>query len=199
MLIRLLAALGCLAAVAHATITDCGAGAALFTITELSQDPPTTVTANQNVSLTLKYSAPEEITAGTATTSVTLNFIPFSPTVEDLCVKAACPITVGEHDGSSWGLFPSGVSGTLVSKVEWKDTSGRLLLCIQSKLSAAGSTALVPWINRTLLAELARNTIVALPRGTFEEEYGMCPANHTVPEEDAEPEEPKRNLRSKKI
>jgi hypothetical protein len=186
MLFRLLAAIGLFVSAAQATVTDCGAGKALFTITELSQDPPTTVTANQNVSLTLKYTAPEEITAGTATTSVTLNFIPFSPTVEDLCVKAACPITVGEHDGSSWGLFPSGVSGSLVSKVEWKDSTDRLLLCIQSKLSgsASASTALVPWVNRTV---------------TFEEKLGTCPANHTVADADAEPEEPKRNLRSKKI
>jgi hypothetical protein len=176
MLFRLFAAFG-LAAAAHATITDCGAGKALFTITELSQDPPTTVTADQNVSLTLKYTAPEEIAAGTATTSVTLNFIPFSPTVEDLCTKTVCPITVGEHDGSSWGLFPAGVSGTLVSKVEWRDEGGRLLLCIQSKLSAASSTALVPWFNQS-----------------SEEDYGMCEANHTQPDA-----EPKRNLRSKKI
>lgn len=146
------------------TVSDCGAGKGLFTITELSQDPASNVVAGQNVSLTLKYTSPEEISGGTATTSVTLNFIPFSPSVEDLCTKATCPITVGEHDGSSWGLFPSGVTGTVVSKVEWKDPSGRLLLCIQSKLAASSenSLALIPYSNRT-----------------FEDDFGMCPANHT--------------------
>ena len=174
-----LALLCSVVATAFGTISDCGAGKGLFTITELSQDPATTVVAGQNVSLTLKYTAPEEIAAGTATTSVTLNFIPFTPTVEDLCTKASCPITVGEHDGSSWGLFPSGVSGTLVSKVEWRDSLDRLLLCIQSKLSASSSSqALVPYINRT-----------------FEDDYAICPANHTVPNTTSS----KRNLRSKKI
>jgi hypothetical protein len=129
-----LLALGFLATVAG-TIKDCGV-APLFKITELKQDPADTIVAGQNLSLTLKYSAPEEIAAGTVTKSITLNFIPFSPTTEDLCANAPCPISIGDHDGSSWSLFPSGVSGTLVSKVVWKDTQDRELLCVQSTLKA---------------------------------------------------------------
>jgi hypothetical protein len=132
MLLKLLALIGA----ASATISDCGAGKSLFTITELSQDPPNTVKAGDNVSLTLLYSASEEITAGTATKSITLNFIPFAPTTEDLCANTACPITVGDHDGSSWYEWPAGVSGTVVSKVVWEDNQGRQLLCIQSKFSS---------------------------------------------------------------
>lgn len=176
MIARIFFALSCIGSV-FGTVSDCGAGKGLFTITELSQDPVTNVVAGQNVSLTLKYTAPKEIAAGTATTSVTLNFIPFTPTVEDLCTKASCPITVGEHDGSSWGVMPSGVSGSLVSKVEWKDSLGRLLLCIQSKLvGSSESQVLVVYSNRT-----------------FEDDYALCPANHTTTTET------KRNLRSKKI
>lgn len=125
-----------LVSLALAAVKDCGKNP-LFTITELSQDPPTIISAGQNLSLTLKYSAPEEITAGTVTKSITLNFIPFSPTTEDLCANAPCPITVGEHDGSSWSIFPSGVSGTLVSKVLWNDDGGRELLCVQSSLTVS--------------------------------------------------------------
>ena len=126
---------------AFAAIKDCGQSP-LFTITELSQIPADSISAGQNLSLTLKYTAPEEIAAGTVTKSITLNFIPFAPTEEDLCANAACPITVGEHDGSSWSLFPSGVSGTLVSKVVWEDTQGRELLCVQSSLKASAALML---------------------------------------------------------
>ena len=129
-----LLALGFLAT-AMAGVKDCGVDP-LFKITELAQDPVDRISGGQNLSLTLKYSAPDEIPAGTVTKSITLNFIPFSPTKEDLCVNAPCPITIGEHDGSSWSLFPSGVSGTLVSKVVWADTQGRELLCVQSTLKA---------------------------------------------------------------
>jgi len=119
-----------------ASIKDCGTGS-LFKITELSQDPPDSIKANENLHMTLKYSVPSEVISGTATKTITLNYIPFSPTVEDLCINAPCPITVGDHDGSTTYPFPSGVSGTLVSKVEWKDDKGRQLLCIQSTLKAS--------------------------------------------------------------
>jgi hypothetical protein len=121
---------------AMAGMKNCGVNP-LFTITELSQDPVDTIMANQNLSLTLKYMSPEEITSGSVKKSITLNFIPFSPTTEDLCANTQCPITIGEHDGSSWSLFPSGVSGTLVSKVVWNDAQGRELLCVQSSLKAS--------------------------------------------------------------
>ena len=122
-----------------ASIKDCGTGS-LFKITELSQSPPDSIKANENLHMTLKYSAPEEIISGTATKTVTLNFIPFSPTVEDLCANAPCPITVGDHDGSTSYPFPAGISGTVVSKVEWKDDKGRQLLCVQSTLKATSGS-----------------------------------------------------------
>lgn len=137
MFFRLTVVIAALAAFASASISDCSADAGLFRITELSQDPADTIVAGQNLSLTLKYSAPEEIPAGSVRKSITLNFIPFSPTTEDLCVNAPCPIGVGEHDGSSWSIFPDGVTGTLVSKVEWFDTEGRGLLCVKSSIKAS--------------------------------------------------------------
>jgi len=126
---------------ASGAIKNCGQNP-LFTITELSQDPADSIVAGENLNLHPKYTAPEEIAAGTVTKSITLNFIPFSPTEEDLCVNAPCPITVGEHDGSSWSLFPSGVSGNLVSKVVWEDSQGRELLCVQSSLKASAAPML---------------------------------------------------------
>ncbi len=120
------------------SIEDCGGSSAAFKITELAQDPPSTVGAGQNVSLTLKYSVSEEVTSGRVVKSVTYNYIPFEPTEEDLCTNAACPLTPGDHDGSTWYLWPSGVSGLIDSKVEWYDLKGNLLLCIDSALTATG-------------------------------------------------------------
>jgi hypothetical protein len=132
----------------HASITDCGGANALFKITKL-EFYPDKLAPGENATLTLLYTAPEEIDGGTATTSVTLNFIPFTPTTENLCAVAndlsaqhrpyqmpECPITVGDHDGSSVATMPEGVSGTIVSKVEWRDLKDRLLLCIQARFSS---------------------------------------------------------------
>lgn len=121
-----------------ASVTDCGGSSALFKITDLSQDPLSTVGVGQNVSLTLKYSVSEEVSAGRVVKSVTYNYIPFDPTEEDLCTNAECPLMPGDHDGSTWYEWPSGLSGLIDSKVEWYDTKNTLLLCIDSTLTATG-------------------------------------------------------------
>ena len=131
-----LAALAALAAKAEATISNCGVNP-LFTITQLDQSPLTKVTAGQNVSLTLKYTSYAAVSAGTVTTAVTYNFIPFKPTVADLCTSVVCPLAPGDHDGSSILATPVGISGTVVSKITWNDQDGAQLLCITSTLSVS--------------------------------------------------------------
>lgn len=142
-----LSALVFLALPVISTITDCGGANALFTITKLDFFPDV-LAPGENATLTLLYTSPEEIPGGTATTSVSLNFIPFTPTTENLCATTGdladrgltmptCPITVGDHDGSSVATMPDGVTGTITSKVEWRDLNDRLLLCIQAKFKSA--------------------------------------------------------------
>ena len=126
------------AASTSASITDCGAGTSVFTITELSMDPPDNVAAGQNVSLTLKYKTPVEVDGGKVTTALSLNGIPFPSSDSDLCASAPCPITVGEHDGSSWSLFPSGVSGKVQTTITWADnTTGQVFLCVKAVLRSS--------------------------------------------------------------
>ena len=124
-----------IASLASANIANCGKSA-VFQITSLSQDPATNVQAGQNISLVLTYSSPVTISGGTVTTSITYNYIPFNPTVEDLCTKVACPVNAGDHDGSSSYFFPTGVNGQVTTKIEWKDLEGKLLLCIVSTLKS---------------------------------------------------------------
>jgi len=120
---------------AKASIVDCGVGA-LFTITELSQDPDTNIQPSQNISLKLLYTSDETITGGTVETAVTYNFIPFQPSRDDLCKSIVCPLSAGDHDGSSTYQFPNDISGSIITQFRWFDTSGRLLLCIKSSLQA---------------------------------------------------------------
>ena len=121
---------------AYGAIANCGKNP-LFTITELSQNPLTKVKGGENVSLTLLYSSFQPVEAGTVTTAVTYNFIPFQPTVADLCTSIVCPLAPGDHDGSSSVVTPTGLTGTVVSTVTWNDQNGRELLCIKSTLSVS--------------------------------------------------------------
>jgi hypothetical protein len=134
---RLLFLLGCLLGV-RGGIRDCGTDT-LFKITELSQTPETIVHAGENFTLTLKYEVPYEIIGGRRETSVSLNFIPLGTKEENLCESVECPLEPGAHDGSTWAFFPSGVSGTLVSKINWYDEKENHLLCLESKVSASSS------------------------------------------------------------
>jgi hypothetical protein len=118
------------------SVTNCAPNS-VFQITQLVLVPPTTVKVGENVSLTLLYTSPVEVDSGTITTSVTYNFLPLTPTTAPLCSSAPCPIEVGDHDGSSWFLVPTGVRGTVVTKIVWTDVNSTQLLCISINLKAS--------------------------------------------------------------
>jgi hypothetical protein len=115
------------------TVTDCAAGKSLFTINSqgFSPEPPV---ANENSTLWIDYTIPDgtNIDAGTCKYSFTLNGIPFSPSTEDLCTQVTCPLVSGNYNLSSTSVWPSGISGKIVTKIEWYDSSKNLLLCSQT-------------------------------------------------------------------
>ena len=115
-----------------ATVTDCGAGKSIFTIQDQSFSPSPPV-SNQPYDYWFTYTVPDGITidAGTAKYSLSLNGIPLTPTVEDLCTQTTCPKTSGLHNESSTDTWPSGISGKVVTKLEWYDANSNLLLCSQ--------------------------------------------------------------------
>ncbi len=123
---------------AIATISDCGSDGDLAKITYLSQDP-VDPKVGDNLTIELDYELSEVVTKGTATYDVTLNFIPFTPSVEDLCTEQAandpCPLEVGLHQDKSSSVVPSGVSGLITTKVTWKDDQDRQILCYKIGMS----------------------------------------------------------------
>jgi len=121
-----------------AAITNCASPSkpSLFTIDALSQTPSDTITAGENMTLNLIYTSPTTVTGGRVRTSMTYNFLPLTPSVEDLCTSVVCPLGPGQHDGSSSYPFPSGISGTLVTQIVWADENDNQLLCIKSTIKA---------------------------------------------------------------
>ena len=119
-----------------AAITNCASFSkpSIFTIDALSQTPSDTITAGENMTLNLIYTSSTTVTGGTATTSMTYNFLPLTPTVADLCTSVVCPLGPGQHDGGSTYPFPSEISGTLVTQIVWADENNNQLLCIKSTI-----------------------------------------------------------------
>jgi hypothetical protein len=129
---KLVALLSVLAS-AFASVSDCGAGKSIFTIVDqgFSPEPPV---ANENYDYWFYYQVPDGVSvdAGTVKYSLSLNGIPFTPTVDDLCAQTSCPKTSGYHNETSTDVWPSGISGKIVTKLEWFDSQGALLLCSQT-------------------------------------------------------------------
>lgn len=120
----------------NAEITDCSKGLSVFKINGLGFWPDPAV-KNANSTISFDYTVPEPgVTGGTATYSTTYNFIPFSPTVDDLCTQVACPILPGRYNQSTSSTFPDS-SGSITSKIEWKDQNGVQLLCAQVKIKVS--------------------------------------------------------------
>ena len=112
------------------SVTDCSAGKSVFQFVSgsLTPDP---VVPGQNAALTLNLVLPPgtNVDAGTAKYSLSFNGIPFTPTTEDLCSNVACPLLEGPYTNTTNSVFPTGLSGKIVTKIEWLDESGTQLLC----------------------------------------------------------------------
>lgn len=134
------------AMVARASISDCGSA---FQITQLSLSPDPPV-QGQPVFLTLTFNNNEgiAITAGTATTSASLNGLPLSPTVQPLCDATACPIPMGPNNRSTNTTWPA-VSGKIISQLTWEDSADKTLLCLLTQVKVAATAtakALIPYV-----------------------------------------------------
>ena len=82
----------------------------------------------------------KQITVGaTAKYSTTYNFIPLTPTTDDLCADQKddlCPLAIGAHHSKSISTWPSGLSGTIVNTIEWADQDGQPILCLKWTVQA---------------------------------------------------------------
>ena len=77
----------------------------------------------------------KEITSGTSKYSITYNFIPFSPSTEDLCTEISnsnitCPLNKYIASESK-GTIPSDLSGTTIITNEWFDQDNMRILCMK--------------------------------------------------------------------
>jgi len=122
-----------------AGVTDCNASS-IFRPTKLGLEPPVPI-IGETVKMLVEFENPgPQVTAGTVTTTVTLNFIPFSPTVEALCQNTACPIVVGHNDRSTSSVWPN-VIGNIVTTSVWNSAEGDNLLCVKTSVKVGSKSS----------------------------------------------------------
>lgn len=93
---------------------------------------PSNPVAGDPTELWVAYDLKTPITGGSATYSVSLNGLPFPATVDDLCTQTSCPKEVGTYNETSHSTFPSGISGKVVSKIQWKNQKDESVWCLES-------------------------------------------------------------------
>lgn len=116
----------------YTTVKDCGGGMSIFTVNSVSLTPPNP-TPGQDVGLTLDYTVPPGmyVTNGQVEYAITYNFIPFAPSYEPLCANVPCPLTPNTYKNTSFSKWPTGLSGSVTTKMSWLDLDENLLLCVQ--------------------------------------------------------------------
>jgi ML domain len=124
-----------------ATYRNCGSSSDLAKNLVISIVPDA-AKAGQDVTTTFDYDLDTVITGGTATYGFSFNGIPFSPTVNDLCVEQAggccpdpCPLGIGHHSDKSITTFPS-VSRKIITTIKWADQDGSQILCVEWTVKA---------------------------------------------------------------
>lgn len=117
---------------AAVTLRDCGNSATDQAAITGYGFSPSNPSPGDPTELWIAYDLKSNLTGGTATYSFTLNGLPFSPTVDDLCTQTTCPKEIGTYNETSHSTFPSGVSGKIVSKIQWANTDKQPVWCLES-------------------------------------------------------------------
>jgi len=119
-------------AVTQFTVKNCGINTDLIQNVLLSVDP---ILPQTDYTLSIDGDLSKEVTGGESQYDVTYNFIPFSPTIHDLCTEikdtnTTCPLKIGNIGIQSKGTIPNGLSGSLTIKNQWFDLTGARILCM---------------------------------------------------------------------
>jgi len=121
-----------LIAYAAGIVKDCNISSIFRpTFLGLTPDPPV---VGQQIRLSVLFNNPgPAVSDGRVTTSVTLNYLPLSPTTEPLCHNTGCPLVAGPNDRSTVSTWPD-VRGNIVTKSVWNSVEGDNLLCVQTSV-----------------------------------------------------------------
>ena len=119
------------------TISSFGNPSDLMQNVNLIIDP---VLPQIDYTLILSSDLNKQINKGISQFDVTLNFIPFSPTTEDLCTDISksnitCPLLLGKIASQSKGTIPTNVNGLVTIKNQWFDENNERILCMLFKIS----------------------------------------------------------------
>jgi len=120
-------------------ISSCGDSTDLMQNIVLSVEPKL---PQSDYTIYLNGDLSQTITKGTSKYDITYNFIPISPTTEDLCTEiessnVSCPLLNGFLSSESKGTIPIDLSGSLIIKNQWFNNDQAKILCMKFDIKLA--------------------------------------------------------------
>lgn len=114
-------------------LTSCGTPTDLLQNVELSVQPEL---PQKDYTLYLSGLLNQDIIKGSSRYDITYNFIPLSPTTNDLCTEignsnASCPLASGFFASVSKGTIDQSLSGSVKIKNQWINEDGQKILCMK--------------------------------------------------------------------
>lgn len=127
-----------LLAAASALLQNCNTSS-VFQITELALTPDPPIPGEPFV-MTIVFNNPgDPITNGTATSTLSINYMPLPTSTVLLCNSTTCPIQTGKNDRSTKNVWPTAITGYINGKMKWYDTYNNELLCIHTSFTVSTS------------------------------------------------------------
>jgi len=119
-------------AVTQFKVSSCGTTTDLMQNVVLSVSP---VLPQTDYTLYLDGDLNTNVTSGTSEYAITYNFIPLSPTTNDLCTEinasnVTCPLSIGSFASESKGKITDGLSGSVTIKNQWFNENKERILCM---------------------------------------------------------------------
>lgn len=113
-------------------VSSCGTATDLMQNVVLSVSP---ILPQIDYTLYLDGDLNTNVTGGTSEYTVTYNFIPLSPTINDLCTEingsnVTCPLSPGPFASESKGKITDGLSGSVTIKNQWFNENKERILCM---------------------------------------------------------------------
>jgi hypothetical protein len=119
-------------AVTQFKISSCGTATDLMQNVVLSVSP---ILPQTDYTLYLDGDLNANVTGGTSDYTVTYNFIPLTPSTNDLCTEinksnVTCPLSSGLFASESKGTVTGGLSGSVTIKNQWFNENKQRILCM---------------------------------------------------------------------
>ena len=111
-------------------VEDCTSPGALSHVVDMGISP-VTPNAGDTSFLWVDFDLSQNVYGGNVTYSYTWNYIPFEPTIVDLCSQTQCPLYAGVQNVTGNSTFPD-ASGLLEVTVNWADEYGDQIWCVKT-------------------------------------------------------------------